>query len=194
MTLYVPALRFVPRTVSLGCPVSLEPTTRPSGSMTVRISSLDASGQVMLNVKFAWTVLLAPAGTFTVTECWSASVELSTNGEQSLVAFAPGGIAPVQVSVTVWPVLVGTVTLLEGGLDAWEAPAPARPTNSPAASRTSKTRRLSNFATTRRRARVMTCPLFRDHLGSASKDQLRISTLESIDQTHVRRPRVALRQ
>src|SRR5436309_5458261 len=63
---------------------------------------------------------------FTVTECSSASVELSTNGEQSLVAFVPGGIVPVQVSVTVCPAVVGTVTLLVGGVDAPTGPTAKR--------------------------------------------------------------------
>src|SRR5436309_4619352 len=63
---------------------------------------------------------------FTVTECSSASVELSTNGEQSLVAFVPGGIVPVQVSVTVCPADDGTVTLLVGGVDAPTGPTAKR--------------------------------------------------------------------
>jgi hypothetical protein len=48
----------------------------------------------------------------------------------------------VQVSTTVGgETVVGTVTVLEGGVDAWELPTPTRPTRSPAASRAWNTRR-----------------------------------------------------
>jgi hypothetical protein len=37
---------------------------------------------------------------------------------QSLVAFTSGGIDPVHFTVTVWPLLDGTVMVLVGGVDA----------------------------------------------------------------------------
>ena len=38
-----------------------------------------------------------------------------------LVGLLPGGIVPVQVTVTVWPIVEGTVTLLVGGVAALTA-------------------------------------------------------------------------
>jgi hypothetical protein len=49
--------------------------------------------------------------------CVSAAA-VSASTAQLLDAFASGGIMPVQVFVTVWPIVEGTVTLLVGGIDA----------------------------------------------------------------------------
>jgi hypothetical protein len=49
--------------------------------------------------------------------CWSAN-GVSARFVQSLVPFASGGMVPDQVTVTVWPLLEGTVMLLVGGVDA----------------------------------------------------------------------------
>src|SRR5438093_6030586 len=62
---------------------------------------------------------------------------------------------PVQVSVTVWPTLVGTVTVLEGGVDACEVPTPIIPTTSPTASMAWKSTRLRSVATMPTRVRLM---------------------------------------
>ena len=56
--------------------------------------------------------------------CVSA-VAVSANGPQLLEAFVPAGIVPVHVSVTVATPL-GTVMLLAGGIEAFDAPARMR--------------------------------------------------------------------
>src|SRR5437867_9704790 len=58
-----------------------------------------------------------PAGTLMVGRCWSTA-KVSARFAQSLVPFTSAGISPVQVTLTVWPTLEGTVMLLVGGLDA----------------------------------------------------------------------------
>src|SRR5438093_5297139 len=62
---------------------------------------------------------------------------------------------PVQVSVTVCPTLVGTVTVLEGGVDACEVPTPITPATSPTASMAWKSARLRSVATMPTRVRLM---------------------------------------
>jgi hypothetical protein len=52
---YVPPARLVATTVSVLVPPSLDPTVAPSGSITVRISSLVASSHVIVNVNVAST-------------------------------------------------------------------------------------------------------------------------------------------
>jgi hypothetical protein len=52
-----------------------------------------------------------------VGRCWSTA-GVSARFAQSLVPFTSGGTVPDQVTVTVWPMLEGTVTLLVGGVDA----------------------------------------------------------------------------
>jgi hypothetical protein len=47
---------------------------------------------------------------------------------QSLEALARGGIVPVQVTETVWPMVEGTVMLSEGGVDAQASIASKTPT------------------------------------------------------------------
>src|SRR5438093_11136206 len=61
----------------------------------------------------------------------------------------------VQVSVTVCRTVVGTVTVLEGGVDACEVPTPTMPTTSPTASMTWKSTRLRSVATMPTRVRLM---------------------------------------
>src|SRR6266480_7978410 len=58
-----------------------------------------------------------PAGTLIVGRCWSTA-GVSAKFVQSLVAFASGGISPVQVTVIVCPTAEGTVIVLVAGLDA----------------------------------------------------------------------------
>src|SRR6185436_492006 len=53
------------------------------------------------------TRLYVPLGTASATSCTSA---LRAAPLQSLPGFAPGSAVPVQVTVTVWPAVVGTVT------------------------------------------------------------------------------------
>ena len=53
-------------------------------------------------------------------QAYSGKLEVTTSAratEQSLVGFVPIGIVPVQLSVTVWPAEVGTVTELLGGVE-----------------------------------------------------------------------------
>jgi hypothetical protein len=52
---------------------------------------------------------------------WVSAAGVSTKDVQLLVAFAKGGIVPVQVTVTVCPMLEGTVTLVVPGFDALTA-------------------------------------------------------------------------
>jgi hypothetical protein len=49
--------------------------------------------------------------------CWSTA-GVPAKLVQSLVPFTSGGIVPVQVTVTVWPLLEGTVMLLVAGVEA----------------------------------------------------------------------------
>jgi hypothetical protein len=53
---------------------------------------------------------------------------VSTSAAQLLEALLPGGIVPVQVTLTVWPMVEGTVMLLEGGVDAKLSKASKTPT------------------------------------------------------------------
>src|SRR6266478_1006357 len=59
--------------------------------------------------------------------CVSAA-GVSASTVQLLDALLPGGIVPVQVTVTVWPMVEGTVTLLVGGVDAKLSKANKTPT------------------------------------------------------------------
>src|SRR5438552_2145840 len=94
--------------------------------MTVRISSFDASPQVMLKVKLASNVSYTRAGTPMVTSC-SSACGVPARSAQLLVAFEPEGIDPVQVSVAVCRGLAGTLMLLVGGVEALHRPTCSRP-------------------------------------------------------------------
>src|SRR6266550_6988469 len=52
-----------------------------------------------------------------VDTCWSTNA-VSANDVQLLVAFVSGGIDPVQVTLTVWPMVEGTVMASVPGVDA----------------------------------------------------------------------------
>src|SRR5436305_10718483 len=52
-----------------------------------------------------------------VGRCWSTA-GVSARFAQSLVPLTSAGIIPVQDTVTVWPLLDGTVILLAGGVEA----------------------------------------------------------------------------
>src|SRR5439155_3048107 len=115
----MPGGRLRPTTFSVVVDASLDPTASPSGAMTVRISSATSSApggtHVIENAKVASMESYAPGGTFTVMSC-SSTAELG-RPEQSLVALLSTGIVPVQLSVTVWPAVVGTVTVPVGGVE-----------------------------------------------------------------------------
>jgi hypothetical protein len=53
---------------------------------------------------------------------------VSASTVQSLAGLLPAGIVPVQVTVTVWPMVEGTVTLLVGGIAAKLSKASQAPT------------------------------------------------------------------
>src|SRR5437773_4882315 len=115
----MPGERLRPTTFSVVLDPSLDPTSSPSGPITVRISSATSSApggaHVIEKAKVASRESYAPDGTFTVMSC-SSTAELG-RPEQSLVGFVPIGIIPVQLSVTVWPAVVGTVTELLCGVE-----------------------------------------------------------------------------
>src|SRR3954451_6379569 len=115
----MPGGRLRPTTFSVVLDPSLDPTSSPSGPMTVRISSATSSApggdHVIENAKVASMESYAPDGTFTVMSC-SSTAELG-RPEQELVGFDPIGIVPPQLSITVWPAVVGTVTEALGGVE-----------------------------------------------------------------------------
>ena len=61
--------------------------------------------------------MYTPAGTLIVGLC-SSERGVSARFVQSLVPFTPGGILPVQVIVTFWFAVVGTVIVLVAGSEA----------------------------------------------------------------------------
>src|SRR5947209_13733724 len=115
----MPGGRLRPTTFSDVLDTSLDPTSSPSGPLTVRISSATSSApggtHVIEKAKVASIESYAPDGTFTVMSC-SSTAELG-RPEQSLVGLVPIGIVPDQSSVTVWPAVVGTVTEPVGGVE-----------------------------------------------------------------------------
>src|SRR5712691_6570146 len=117
---YAPAGRLCAITFSVVLELSAEPTTLPSGPMTVRISSATSSAvagvHVIEKVNWASIVVYAPAGTMTCVE-WLSNCP-ADSVLQELDALLPMGIVPVQLSLAVCPAVVGTVTVPDGGFDA----------------------------------------------------------------------------